>query len=138
MRIRYETFKMLAIVHKIGSKWLQRFLEICFSLRLPFLFEISHEGWLIFPFLFQARVAKQAEDQIRRQKERDDHDRLKGVEEHKQKDQQQPQQQQQQQQESFTHPRPQQDDLEKNRREMERRKEQERRKRQAVSLASSL
>merc|ERR1711962_237913 len=60
----------------------------------------------------KARVAKQAEDQIRRQKERDDHDRLKGVEDHKQKDQPQ-QQQQQQQQESFTHPRPQQDDLEK-------------------------
>ena len=71
----------------------------------------------------QARVAKQAEDQIRRQKERDDHIHQ---EHHQQK--------LREEQESFNRGRPH-EDMEKSRREMERRKEQERRKRQAVCFS---
>lgn len=69
----------------------------------------------------EARVAKQAEDLIRRQKELDEQsDRLK-LDDKKDID------------EPYEHVRQEKEDLEKKRREMERRKEQERRKRQALA-----
>jgi len=74
----------------------------------------------------KARVAKQAEDQIRRQKERDEG--VKGLGDgdgHNKGTREESR--------DFTTPIRQQDDLEKSRREMERRKEQERRKRQALA-----
>jgi len=70
------------------------------------------------------RVAKQAQDEIRRQKE--DQDRVKQHEDQQKREKEE--------QDSFARSRPpQQEDHEKNRREMERRKEQERRKRQALA-----
>jgi len=72
----------------------------------------------------KARVAKQAEDIMRRQKERDEHDRLKLLDDKKRE---------KEEEEAFDRARQQQEDMEKKRRELERRKEQERRKRQALA-----